>query len=91
MGEPAAGSGKKSDVWEYYEKIKDAPKAKYKLCNPVCNVIPLAQLGLTPQVPTTLLWSISLVHSTHEAWNSSKLIIDIRHSPKNKQTNLNKN
>ena len=50
MGEPAAGSGKKSDVWEYYEKIKDAPKAKYKLCNAVCNAIPLAQLGLTPQV-----------------------------------------
>ena len=50
MREPAAGSGKKSDVWEYYEKIKDAPKAKYKLCNPVCNAIPLAQLGLTPQV-----------------------------------------
>ena len=29
----AAGNGKKSDVWEYYEKIKDAPKAKCKLCN----------------------------------------------------------
>ena len=40
MGEPAAGSGKKSDVWEYYEKIKDALKAKCKLCNPVCNAIP---------------------------------------------------
>ena len=34
MGETslkAAGNGKKSDVWEYYEKIKDAPKAKCKL------------------------------------------------------------
>lgn len=36
MGEPsskAAGNGKKSDVWEYYEKIKDAPKARCTLCN----------------------------------------------------------
>ena len=36
MGETsskAAGNGKKSDVWEYYEKSKDAPKARCTLCN----------------------------------------------------------
>ena len=36
MGEPSskvAGNGNNSNVLEYYEKMKDAPKARCTLCN----------------------------------------------------------
>ena len=64
MGEPSlkvAGNGKKSDVWEYYEKIKDAPKARCTLCNKQ-----LSYRGGTTNLHTHLVCKHSLLY-THEA------------------------
>ena len=60
--EAASGSGKKSsDVWEYYEKIKDAPKARCTLCNKE-----LSYRGGTTNLRTHLECKHSLLY-THEA------------------------
>ena len=64
MGEPsskAAGNGKKSNVWEYYEKIKDAPKARCTLCNKE-----LSYRGGTTNLRTHLECKHSLLY-THKA------------------------
>ena len=59
--EAASGSGKKSsDVWEYYEKIKDAPKSRCTLCNKE-----LSYRGGTTNLRTHLECKHSLLH-THE-------------------------
>ena len=63
MGEPslnASGNGKKSDVWDY-EKIKDAPKAKCKLCNKE-----LSYCGGTTNLRTHLECKHTLLY-THKA------------------------
>ena len=63
MGEPSskvADNGKKSDVWECYEKIKDAPKARCTLFNKE-----LSYCGGTTNLHTQLECKYSLLY-THE-------------------------
>ena len=64
MGEPSskvAGNGKKSDVWEYYEKMKDAPKVRCAHCNKE-----LLYCGGTTNLRTHLECKHSLLYA-HEA------------------------
>ena len=61
LSSKVASNGNKSDVWEYYEKIKDAPKARYTLCNKE-----LSYCGGITNLRTHLECKHSLLH-THEA------------------------
>ena len=46
MGEPAAGSGKNSEVWEYYEKIKNAPKQNASCVTKNCQIVDGQQISV---------------------------------------------